>query len=95
MHTYSSTNNTLDSKILDKIYCTDSYDFLKTLPDNSIDIVLTSPPYNFGIKYNSTEDATRWKEYFDKLFLIFGECVRVLKSGGRIIVNVQPLFSDY
>lgn len=95
LHTYSSTNNVLDDKILNNIYCVDSYDFLKTLPDNSIDIVLTSPPYNFGIKYNSTEDATRWKEYFDKLFLIFGECVRVLKSGGRIIVNVQPLFSDY
>jgi DNA modification methylase len=33
--------------------------------------------------------------YFEKLFNIFSECVRVLKYGGRAIINVQPLFSDY
>ena len=36
-----------------------------------------------------------WEKYFEKLFLIFDECIRVLKFGGRIIVNIQPLFSDY
>ena len=33
--------------------------------------------------------------YFNKLLRIFKECIRVVKYGGRIIVNVQPLYSDY
>jgi len=31
---------------LNKIYCKDSIDFMKTLPDESIDLIVTSPPYN-------------------------------------------------
>ena len=40
-------------------------------------------------------DGTDWEGYFAKLFAVFDECIRVLKYGGRIIVNIQPLFSDY
>ena len=55
------------------------------------------PPYNFGLGYEdgSNDDATDWEAYFAKLFAVFDECIRVLKYGGRIVVNVQPLFSDY
>lgn len=92
---YPKTNNTLPLETLDKIYCANSLDYLKGLPDNCVDIVLTSPPYNFGINYNSTNDVSSWKDYFNSLFEIFNECIRVLKDSGRIIVNIQPLFSDY
>lgn len=95
MKEYSKLNNTLPLEMLDKVYCSDSYDYLRNLPDNCIDIVLTSPPYNFGIDYNSTSDVVPWKDYFSRLFDIFKECIRVLKDSGRVIVNVQPLFSDY
>ncbi|MEI0488473.1 site-specific DNA-methyltransferase [Brachyspira pulli] len=88
-------NNQLDEKYLNKIYYADSLELLKNFPDNCIDIVLTSPPYNFGIEYKNTDDVNIWKDYFDKLFLIFKECIRILKNSGRIIINVQPMFSDY
>ena len=68
---------------------------MKNIPDNCIDIVCTSPPYNFGLSYDTNEDAVDWNAYFEKLFVIFRECIRVLKYGGRFVVNVQPLFSDY
>ncbi|NMD00107.1 MAG: site-specific DNA-methyltransferase, partial [Bacteroidales bacterium] len=80
---------------VNKIICSDSLNILKKLPDNCIDLVFTSPPYNFGLDYNATNDAHHWEKYFKKLFEIFSECIRVLKYGGRIAVNVQPLFSDY
>lgn len=80
---------------LNQIYCADSLEFLKKLPNNCVDIVLTSPPYNFGIDYHNTDDSSQWQSYFEKLFAIFTECIRVLKSGGRIIINIQPMFSDY
>ncbi|WP_346680651.1 site-specific DNA-methyltransferase [uncultured Brachyspira sp.] len=92
---FSKTNNELNKKFINKIHCSDSLDIIKKFPDNCIDIVLTSPPYNFGINYENTNDVNIWEDYFNKLFNIFRECVRVLKDSGRIIINVQPMFSDY
>ena len=92
---FSKTNNELNKKFINKIHCADSLELIKKFPDNCIDIVLTSPPYNFGINYESTNDVNIWEDYFNKLFNIFRECVRVLKDSGRIIINVQPMFSDY
>ena len=69
-------------------------EILKKLPDNCIDIIFTSPPYNFGLYYDTNEDTVSWDGYFIKLFAIFEECIRVLKYGGRFVINIQPLYSD-
>jgi len=87
--------NEVPQEFINKIICGDSEEVLKKLPNNCIDLIFTSPPYNFGLGYDTTPDGIDWNRYFDKLFAIFKECIRVLKFGGRIIVNVQPLFSDY
>jgi DNA modification methylase len=94
-HNFSKHNNKVPEEFINKIIVGDSEEVLKKLPDNCIDLVFTSPPYNFGLEYENHKDGINWNEYFDKLFAIFKECIRVLKYGGRIIVNVQPLFSDY
>ena len=94
-HNFNKTMNPLPAEFTDKIICGDSQVILKQLPDNCIDLIFTSPPYNFGLDYEDTEDAFAWDSYFKALFSIFDECIRILKYGGRIIVNVQPLFSDY
>lgn len=92
---FTRDNNPLPTQYTNKIIIGDSAEVLKKLPDNCIDIVLTSPPYNFGLAYDEHRDTDPWHTYFATLFAIFDECIRVLKYGGRIIVNVQPLFSDY
>jgi DNA modification methylase len=92
---FSKKNNPLPEKYENLIICRDSEDVLKQLPDNCIDLIITSPPYNFGLGYDTSKDGVNWEKYFNKLFVIFDECIRVLKYGGRIIVNIQPLFSDY
>lgn len=94
-NSFDKTNNILPDKFKNRIICGDSYEILKELPDNCIDLVFTSPPYNFGLNYEANEDAHHWENYFEKLFEIFNECIRVVKYGGRIAVNIQPLFSDY
>ncbi|MFP3300380.1 MAG: site-specific DNA-methyltransferase [Thermoplasmatales archaeon] len=88
-------NNEFPLEFTNKIVCADSEEFLKKLPDNCVDLIFTSPPYNFGLEYEKYKDGTQWEAYFDKLFRIFKECIRVLKYGGRIVVNIQPLYSDY
>lgn len=92
---FSRKNNPLPEDSVNKIVCADSLDYLKTLPDNCIDIIITSPPYNFGLDYENHNDTSHWNQYYDMLFKIFKECIRVLKYGGRFVVNVQPLYSDY
>ena len=92
---FSKENNEIPEEFENKIMCGDSEEILKKLPDNCIDLVFTSPPYNFGLDYENHKDGTSWEEYFDKLLRIFKECIRVVNYGGRIIVNVQPLYSDY
>jgi len=92
---FSNKNTDLPEQFENHIICDDSEEVLKKLPDNCIDLVITSPPYNFGFGYDTSTDGIDWEKYFQKLFAIFDECIRVLKYGGRIIVNIQPLFSDY
>jgi len=94
-HNFSTVNNEVPREFLNRIIVGDSEVVLKELPNNSIDLIFTSPPYNFGLDYENHNDGVNWSEYFEKLFRVFRECVRVLKYGGRIVVNVQPLFSDY
>ena len=96
---FSRENRELPPEFQNKIVCADSAEFLRKLPDNCVDLVFTSPPYNFGLDYAGNQDGggddRHWREYFSRLFAVLEECVRVAKFGGRIVVNVQPLFSDY
>ena len=68
---------------------------MKSMPENSVDCIITSPPYNFDMNYGQYDDDISWGKYFAWLKDVFCECFRVLKDDGRLIVNIQPLFSDY
>ena len=71
-----------------KIYQGDCIEVMKTFPENSIDLIVTSPPYGVGIDYDSFEDDIHFEEYkeFSKSWLT--EAFRVLKDDGRIALNI-------
>jgi site-specific DNA-methyltransferase (adenine-specific) len=65
------------------------------LPDASVALVVTSPPYFVGKDYERdiarAEVPASYAEYLTMLAEVFEECVRVLEPGGRIAVNVANL----
>jgi len=81
---------------INKIHCGDSLKVLKKLPNNCIDLVITSPPYfqqrdygNIGIGNEKTVE-----EYVYNLKQIFNECVRVTKNTGSIVFNIGDKYID-
>ena len=72
-----------------------SIDQLANLPDNSVALVVTSPPYFVGKDYElavgSDAIPTTYLEFLDMLRTVFAECRRVLEPGGRIAINVANL----
>ena len=80
---------------MNTIICSDSLIALKEIESESVDIVLTSPPYNYGMEYDQHNDENKSEEYLEKIIDVFVECKRILKSGGRMIINIQPNYKQY
>ena len=63
----------------------DSLEFLKSVPDKSVNLIVTSPPYNIGKVY---EERVKLEEYLDYQSKIAKECVRILQDDGSIAWEV-------
>lgn len=86
---------------LNKVYFGDARK-MKELPDSSVQLIVTSPPY-FNIKDYSLDghqkdvkgrkakgqigDISDYKKYIAEMLLVWKECERVLKPNGKLIIN--------
>jgi modification methylase len=84
-HEYSETG--IQPELLDRILSSSS-ERMTELPDNSVHLMVTSPPYNVGKDYDA--DLTL-EEYLAFLKRIWAETYRVLVPGGRACINVANL----
>lgn len=84
--------------VLNTIQCGDSAFLLKQLPDNSIDLVVTSPPYYMQRGYNGLGvglgQENTVDRYIDSLMQVFEEIVRVVKPTGNIVYNIGDKYRD-
>lgn len=80
---------------LNKIYCEPNIETMKRMEDNSIDCLITSPPYwglrDYGVEGQLGLEST-FQEYLEKLWLIFDEVYRVLKKTGTCWVNLGDTY---
>jgi DNA modification methylase len=82
------------SPIAEPFVCGDAR-MMHTLADNTVALVVTSPPYFAGKQYEEELERdgvpSSYLEYLELLEDVFAECARVLEPGGRIAVNVANL----
>lgn len=81
---------------LGTLYNTDSIELMKSMDDESVNLVFADPPFNLGKKYEShmddsltTETYLRWTERWVK------EAIRILKPGGSIFIWNLPKWNTY
>lgn len=73
---------------LNRITVGNCIDVMSELPQNSIDLLVTSPPYNVGIEYDQHDDRMGMNEYWQFTEDWLKESFRVLKDDGRIAINI-------
>ena len=81
------TENELPKEYINKLIL-GSAENMKELPNNSIHLMITSPPYNVSKEY---DDDLSLKDYLKLLENSFKETYRVLVNGGRACINVANL----
>lgn len=74
-------------KWVNRIYCHTSEN-MHHIPDNSIALAFTSPPYNAGKEYDEDLDLN---SYLELIMRVGREVYRVLKPGGRYVINIANL----
>jgi site-specific DNA-methyltransferase (adenine-specific) len=65
-------------------------DILKitAIPENSIDLIITSPPYNIDIHYNSHKDNLTYDDYLEFTRKWITKCFNLAKPDGRFLLNI-------
>ena len=77
----------IDENILNKLYCKSSEN-MDEIPDNSVHLMITSPPYNVGKEYD--EDLSL-DEYLSLLRNVFTQTHKKLVTGGRACINIANI----
>lgn len=75
---------------VNQIICGDNFEVMKNILNESVDLIVTSPPYNVGKNYGeANNDSMPYEDYLNWLDRIWNECFRVLLEGGRLCINVN------
>lgn len=75
-------------KFINTIHNGDCREVMKGMPENSVDLLVTSPPYGVGIEYDTHDDDMNFDEYKKFTEEWMTEAFRVLKDDGRIALNI-------
>ncbi len=79
--------NKIPEEYLNTIFCKSS-ERMEELPDNSVHLMVTSPPYNVGKTYDENLTLEEYREFLKR---VWKEVKRVLVPGGRACINIANL----
>ena len=82
-------NKRVNDPCEDTIICGDCRDLMDKMASDSVDMLITSPPYNVGIAYDSYDDDLELKSYLEFLNDVWKKAYRIIKVGGRIAIIIS------
>jgi site-specific DNA-methyltransferase (adenine-specific) len=77
-----------------RFYLGDCLDVLSQLPERSVDVIVTSPPYNLGIRYHSYDDSIPRRDYLEWTGEWIQRAAKVLSPQGSLFLNVGAKPTD-
>jgi site-specific DNA-methyltransferase (adenine-specific) len=77
-----------------RFYLADCLQVFQQLPAHSVDVIVTSPPYNIGIEYGRYQDSLSRSEYLDWTNAWIAAATRVLSPEGSLFLNIGAKPSD-
>src|SRR3989339_1768873 len=61
---------------------------INSIPNNYVDLIITSPPYNVDIRYNSHADNLSYEDYLEFTQKWIKKCFDLTKNEGRFLLNI-------
>ncbi|MCS6807005.1 MAG: DNA methyltransferase [Acidobacteriota bacterium] len=92
-HIYEATESKLPAHLMNQVLHGDCLQWLREIPDDSVDFVFADPPYNLGKNYLGYSDDLEIREYFNWCDQWIAELVRVLKPGRTLTLLNIPLWA--
>jgi site-specific DNA-methyltransferase (adenine-specific) len=77
-----------------RFFLSDCVDVFRHLDAQSVDVIVTSPPYNLGIRYNRYQDTLSQADYLEWTSTWVAAAARVLRPEGSLFLNVGAKPSD-
>ncbi len=77
-----------------RFFLSDCVDVFRHLEPQSVDVMVTSPPYNLGIRYNRYQDTLSQADYLEWTSTWVAAATRVLRPNGSLFLNVGAKPSD-
>jgi site-specific DNA-methyltransferase (adenine-specific) len=77
-----------------RFFLSDCVDVFRQMPPQSVDVIVTSPPYNLGIRYNQYQDTLSQADYLEWTHMWVAAAARVLRPDGSLFLNVGAKPSD-
>lgn len=93
-HVETLTRNPSLNEMIGQFHAGSAADVMQLLPDGSIDMIVTSPPYWTAVEYDG--DSTGWRTYeayLDDMQRVWNQCARVLRPNGKLCINspIMPI----
>ena len=90
------TNPDVSQGYENKIFCGDNVSLMKKYPSNIAALEILSPDYNvYGVDYDVEIPPRPYAKYIEEMGHLWVECVRVLRDGGRLAINIASVTTQF
>ena len=81
----------MSNGLYNRLYNGHAAQVMAEFPDNSIDLIITSPPYWTAVTYENQPSWSSYDRYLDDMQTVWQQCARVLRPNGKLCINTASI----